>query len=186
MKTLLWFFNIVDWLNETIGNIFGYLILTLTFLIFADIFLRYVFGWPIIWGMEVNQYQLITLVFISGGYAYLHNGHVRVDVLYERLSNRAKAFLNLITSFFVFLVCIILIIYGYDVALEAFVNDHRATTVIASPLWPSYLMIPLGALLLGLQSLVNWLRDLIFVVTGEPILSKYMSGEGGIFVRDGE
>jgi TRAP-type mannitol/chloroaromatic compound transport system permease small subunit len=46
------------------------------------------------------------------------------------------------------------------------------------PLWPSQILIPLGALLIGLQGLTKWIRDLYMVVKGNPL--------DGLGSKDGE
>ena len=43
------------------------------------------------------QWYLFSLVFLLGApYALKHNAHVRVDVLYDRLGTRARAWINLL------------------------------------------------------------------------------------------
>lgn len=176
--------RLIDIVNEWMGKIFCFFILSLSFLVFADVFMRYLFNSPIIWATEINQYQLVTLVFLSGGYTFLHNGHVRVDILYGSLSSRTKSKLDILTSIMVFFLVIVLIRYGTEIAWESFVERHSATTVTATPLWPSQLTIPLGGLLLGLQCMAKLIRDFIFIFTGEKLDSEYSKGEGGIFVRE--
>ncbi len=184
MNRISKFLKIIDTVNEWIGKIFCFLILSLSLLVFADVFMRYLFNCPIIWATEMNQYQLVTLVFLSGGYVLLHNGHVRVDILYGRWSDRTRSRVDMVTCIFAFLLSIVLVRFGIEIAWESFIEHHTATTVTASPLWPSQLMIPLGGLLLGLQSLAKWIRDVIFIFTGKKMESEIVKGEGGIFVRE--
>jgi hypothetical protein len=48
-------------------------------------------------------------------------------------------------------------------------------------------MVPIGAVLLGLQALGKWVRDLNIALTGEDTLaSRVYSGAGGIFDRKEE
>ena len=184
MRKISKILGLIDTINEWMGKIFCFFILSLSFLVFADVFMRYLFNNPIIWATEINQYQLVALVFLSGGYTFLHNGHVRVDILYGRWSSRTKSKVDIVTSIMVFFLSIVLIGYGTEIAWESFIEHHTTTTVTASPLWPSQLMIPLGGLLLGLQCLAKWIRDFIFIFTGKKLDSEFIKGEGGIFVRE--
>ena len=186
MKVLASLLNVVDNINEWIGKIVGFLIITLTAIIFFDVFLRYLFNSPIYWAMEINEYQLITLVLLTGGYTYLHNGHVRVDIIHSKWSKKTRAKVDLFTSLLVFLVCFVLVRYGIVIAYNSFIHHYTASTVLASPLWPTHFMIPLGALLLGLQCLSKWIRDFVFVFTGTKLESQVFRGEGGIITMDRE
>jgi TRAP-type mannitol/chloroaromatic compound transport system permease small subunit len=186
MESVAKVLNIIDIVNEWTGRTVSFLILTLSLLVFADVFMRYVFNNPILWGMEVNQYQLVTFVFLSGGYTYLHHGHVEINILYGRWSPKTKARADLFTCLFIFLVSLVLVGYGTELTVESYVKNHTMATGIQSPLWPGQLMIPIGGLLLGLQCLAKWIRDIIFLVSGKHIQSKVVKGEGGIFVKEKE
>lgn len=183
MKYVARVLGIIDIINEWVGRTVSFLILTLSLLVFSDVFMRYLFNSPIVWGMELSQYQLVAVVFLSGGYTYLHHGHVKIDILYERWPPKIKASADLFTCLFIFLVSILLMIYGTELAVESYIKNHTMSTGISSPLWPSQLMIPIGGLLLGLQCLAKWIRDIIYLFTGKTFQSKVVKGKGGIFVK---
>ena len=184
MNRISKFLKLIDTINEWMGKIACFLVLSLSGVVFLDVFMRYLFSNPIIWAMEINQNQLIALVFLSGGYTFLHDGHVRIDVLYGGWTDRTKATVDIFTSILIFIVSIVLVRFGSEIAWESFIEHHTTATVIGTPLWPSQLMIPLGGLLLGLQCLAKWVRDFIFIVTGQKLESEIAQGDGGMFVRE--
>jgi len=65
--------------------------------------MRYFFNRPTIWVWEMNGFLLCVFVALGGGYTLLVRGHVRVDIVYDYLSTRSKAIMDLLTSFFIFL-----------------------------------------------------------------------------------
>jgi TRAP-type mannitol/chloroaromatic compound transport system permease small subunit len=127
------------------------------------------------------------MTFLGGGYSLLHGGHVKVDFFYQRWSPRTKAVMDLITYLFFFAFCFVLIWYGGGVAWESIKEGRESTSAWAPPLWPSQIMIPLGGLLVGIQGLAKWMRDLAIAWTGKnELTSKLVFGEGGLFEKKKE
>lgn len=181
IKSVDSFLNLIDNINEWIGRIFSFLIIVLMLLIFVDVCGRYFFSSPLLWGLEVDGYLLVAIVFMGGGYAFLHNAHVRVDIIYTRWPPQARAIIDIITSLLIFLLCIVLIRYGFEIAWEGMLAGHKASTAVRTPMWPSYFVVPLSGVFLGLQCLVKWVRDWVMAVKGIKLESKVVPGEGGIF-----
>jgi TRAP-type mannitol/chloroaromatic compound transport system permease small subunit len=78
-------------------------------------------------------------------------------------------------------------IYGWDIAWESLVQGRRSTSAWAPYLWISQIMVPIGAVLCGVQAVVRWIRDLIIAVTGKNLLaSTVVKGEGGLFQKKEE
>jgi TRAP-type transport system small permease protein len=61
----------------------------------ADIFMRYVFNMPISGTSELIEIMMICLLLGMAGCA-MENRHVRVDVIIERLPEKAVAFMDVI------------------------------------------------------------------------------------------
>lgn len=173
----MYFLGIIDNINERLGRIVGFLIIVLMLIIFSDICGRYFFLAPFPWGIEVDEYILVVIVFLAGGYAFLHNAHVRVDIIYSRFPPRTRAIIDIITSLFIFSLCIVLVWYGFQLSWQAMINDYRACTAVRTPIWPTYFMIPIAGVLLGLQCLAKWIRDWVLVVKGIKLQSKVSEKE---------
>jgi TRAP-type mannitol/chloroaromatic compound transport system permease small subunit len=162
LKYLTW----IDTINEWIGRVFcSTLIFIMVFAVY-EVIRRYFFVNPTIWVWEINSQLLCFMGALAGGYALLHNSHVSVDIVVARLSPRARAILDIVTSplFFIFSGC--LIWYGTKEAIRAYsVNQHVIST-FASPLWPIKFIIALGGVLIFLQGIAKLIRD-IRTVAGE-------------------
>ena len=179
MKLISGFLNLTDSLNEWVGRVFGLLTFILTFTITYDVFMRYFFKRPVIWATDINGALLLALVFMGGGYALLHGGHVKVDIIYSRFPPRMKAILDLVTYPSLFIICFVLVLYGGETAWEALIDDRRFVSYWGGIIWPALVLIPIGGILIGLQGLAKWIRDLLMVVKGTELKSKWTSGEGG-------
>lgn len=179
--------HLIDNFNEWCGKVFSILSAVLMLVVIYDVLMRYLLTRPTIWGLEMSNYLLAGLTFLGAGYCLLHNGHVKVDIIYTKWPRRLQAAVDVGTYLIVFCLCYVLIKYGGEVALESLREGRRSTSIWAPPLWPSQMLVPAGALLLGLQALAKWLRDWVILLTGEDKLrSNVAPGEGGIFAREKE
>lgn len=177
--------HLIDSLNEWCGKVFSFLSAALMLIVIYDVFMRYLFTRPTIWGLEMSNYLLAGLTFLGAGYCLLHNGHVKVDIIYAKWPRRLQAAVDVCTYIIVFCFCYVLIKYGGEVALESLREGKLSTSIWAPPLWPSQSLVPIGAFLLGLQALAKWIRDWVVLLTGEDKLrSRVVSGEGGIFAKE--
>ncbi len=86
----------IDWLNEHIGRAVAWLALTMVLNTFLVATLRYGFSMGWIWLQELYVWMHGTIIMVAAGYTLLHDGHVRVDILYRAASARGRAWVNLI------------------------------------------------------------------------------------------
>ena len=85
----------VDRLNDAIGRAVSWLTLAMVLVTFASVVLRYGFSLGWIW-LQESYIWLHAMVFMLGaGYTLLHDGHVRVDLIYREAGPRYKAWVNL-------------------------------------------------------------------------------------------
>ncbi len=99
----------MDAVNEMIGKICSWATLTLVLVQFAIVLINYLYSEGIIAVQESLTY-MHSLVFLgAAGYTLLHNGHVRVDIFYSKMSEKKKAYINLFGSLLILfpvLICI--------------------------------------------------------------------------------
>jgi len=182
MKIVGKILHLIDLLNEWLGKVFGFLIVALMFLVVVDTCLRYFFNSPTIWGLDVSEMFLLGIVCLGGGYCLLHGGHVKVDILYVRFSPRKRAFIDLVTHLFLLILCLVIIKFGVETAWNSYsLGEVSVESGWEYVMWPLLSLVPLSGLLLGLQALAKWIRDLTIVIKGSDALgSKVVRGEGGL------
>jgi len=168
--TLAKVFKTIDTISEKTGKFFSFLILIMVAFETWEVFLRYGLKSPTTW-----IWEFVTLLygahFIAGGaWVLKEEGHVRTDILYTRLSPKGKALLNVISYACLFFVFVGVLIWKevlhtiYSVSI-----NERTYTLWAPPFWPLKILITISFILLGLQGLVKWLRDIIFLIKGEEV-----------------
>ncbi len=154
--------NVIDRLNETIGRALAWLTLLTVLITFAVVVLRYGFDWGSI-AMQESVNYLHALVFMAGAaYTLKHNEHVRVDILYTRLSPRGKAWVDLFGTLILLLpFCIFLMWVSFPYVINSWQLLEGSREAGGLPL--VYLLksfIPLMGLLLLLQGLSLIARSL--------------------------
>jgi len=93
------FADSVDRMNDWLGRTVSWLMLPVVVVSFAVVFLRYLFGIGYPWLQEVYIWLHGAAFCVAAAWVLKENGHVRVDLVYKRLSLRARAWLDLIGVF---------------------------------------------------------------------------------------
>lgn len=161
------FCHSIDMLNEWAGRIAAWLIIPLCLIVTYDVILRYIFNRPTVWAWDIDVQLLGASVVLGGGYTLLYNGHIGVDVFVEGLSKRKRAIVEAITSVFFFLGVGVLVWEGAKVAWFSVETREVDFTYFAPPVYPLKVVIAIGFLLLFLQGIAKFIRDIILIVSRE-------------------
>lgn len=97
----------IDALTNAFGKGLSWLTLLMAMLMFAVVIFRYMLNLGSI-ALQESVLYLHALVFMgASAYTLMHDGHVRVDVFYRRLSPKFQAWINLAgTLLLLFPVCL--------------------------------------------------------------------------------
>jgi len=153
--------HFVDSVSEVTGKAFGYLILVLVVVVLYEVLMRYVFNISQMWSFETAQYLFGAFFVMGGAYLLFHEGHVKIDVLYSKLSPRGRAITDLVTSVFFFIFIGLLIWKGWELAWRAFLLGERTDSAWHPLVWPVRMLMPVGAFLVLLQGLAKFIRDIV-------------------------
>ena len=169
MNALKTFIRIVDWISERIGLAVSVLLPALTLVLAYEVVARYVFQRPTIWAFDLSIFMFGYCGLLSGAYVLRRNEHINVDLVYGRFSPRGRAFLDVVTGLLFFFFILLVIVYGWKAAYSAIEFGDRRPTEWGPPLGHFKLMIPVGAFLLLLQGLANWIRKLYLLIAGKEL-----------------
>jgi TRAP-type mannitol/chloroaromatic compound transport system permease small subunit len=146
-------------INQWVGYLLSFLVLPLTLITVIEVILRYGFSRPTIWAWDVNVMLMGALSVLSGGYVFLKEGHVVMDLVVSRLSPRVRAVISLVTSLLFFFGIGILVWQGGLEARDSLIIRERVNSVWGPPLYPLKILFPIGAFLLLLQGVATFIRD---------------------------
>ena len=159
----------VDRLNTFIGKTFAWCIVILTFAISYEVFCRYVLRAPTTWAFDASYMLYGTLFMMAGAYTLSRNGHVRGDFIYRTWSPRRQAGTDLVLYILFFFPGILAMIYsGWEFArLSYLFNERSAFSPEGLYVWPFKALIPITGVLMLLQGMVEVVRCVVCLRTGE-------------------
>ncbi|GIV57910.1 MAG: C4-dicarboxylate ABC transporter substrate-binding protein [Rhodothermaceae bacterium] len=107
------------------------------------------------------QWYLFSLVFLLGSaYTLRHDAHVRVDVLYARLSPRGRAWINLLgTLLFLFPFCGLMLWVSWPSVANSWAVREMSPDPGGLPRYPIKTVIPVAFVLLMVQGVSMVIRS---------------------------
>lgn len=160
----------IDKISEWTGAVAAWLVIPLMMVVLIDVFQRHVRNDPTQWGYDV-LWMLFSAQFLLGGaFTMLKNGHIRIDIVYGVLPERAKRIYDLINTLVIILPPAVLLTYaGIVFAADAWTTGEKlSTTNWFFPAGPAKSLIPIGFFLLSLQCVAEILRSLSQFRKGTP------------------
>ena len=163
--------RIIDSISGYSGGLAKWFCYALVLMIVYDVTMRYLFNAPTMWAFETAMMLGGSLYGLAFAYTHRYRGHVRVDVLYTRLSPKSQAAIDVIGTFFLFFPLLgFLIIASFSMMWRAWaVGETSDVTYWYPPLAPFRTMVLLGFCLLALQAAAHFIRDLCVLFGKEPL-----------------
>lgn len=159
--------RVIDEVNDWIGRLFSYGVLVMFVLVLLEVILRYAFNSPTVWTNELTQFVFGAYVVLSGGYIMRWGGHVNVDIIYSHLSARGQALMNILTFPLFLMFSGMLLVFGGFLTWESIKIWEHSESAWNPPVYPAKLMIPLGAFLLIMQGVSQFIRNIRTLFWGE-------------------
>jgi TRAP-type mannitol/chloroaromatic compound transport system permease small subunit len=168
MRALEKLISILDAILEWTGRIVEWLLVPLMLLLVGEVFMRRILHSPHMWVATVATqiYSLHFLLYSST--ALIKDAHVRVDVLYHKLSFKKKTVFDLITYPIMLIIpSLILIREGYKYAVTAWVRQEVTLTIDKIPIYPIKTVIPIAFALLFVAGLSEFLKKIVDLQKGD-------------------
>jgi TRAP-type mannitol/chloroaromatic compound transport system permease small subunit len=156
------FVALIDWISRITGSFAAWLIIPLLLVVVYEVVARHLFNAPSGWGYDTCWMLFAAQFLIGGAYTLLQKSHIRIDIVYNLLSDRGKLIFDLIIYLIVFLVPAVLFTWaGIHFAAEAWAaNEKLSTTNWFFPSGPPKSLIPIGFFLLTLQCIAEIIRSI--------------------------
>jgi TRAP-type mannitol/chloroaromatic compound transport system permease small subunit len=158
----------IDRTSTAIGQLFAWCIVLLTLLITWEVYTRYVLNSPHDWSLNAQIMLYGTLFMMAGAYTLAKNNHVRGDVLYGFFEPRTQAGVDLLLYVLFFLPGIVALTWsGWTYANESLAIREKTFSATPMPLYPFKFVIPIAGAALLLQGLVEIVRCVQCLQTGQ-------------------
>ena len=164
---------LIDGLNDKIGAGIRWLTLVMVVVAAGTAILRYSAR-----GLELSlnlaaateiQWYLFSLIFLLGAaYGLNHNVHVRVDVLYERLSKKKRALIDLAgTVLFLVPFSLVMLYVSWPAVRSSISVLEMSPDPGGLPVWPIKIVILISFVLLTLQGFSQIVKQIEILRGGE-------------------
>ena len=152
---------------NVVGRWSAFLLMVIVTIVTYEVIMRYVFVAPTVWVHETSQFMFATYLLVGGCFASLHNSHLRMDLLYNKVRPRIRAFTELFGWLLMFALAYVMIVNGWGIALRSYASQEVSISSWGPVYWPIKLAIPIFVSLLLLQEMTMLPRFIRTAITGK-------------------
>lgn len=149
----------IDALNRRIGRMAMLLLFVMMGILLWSSLSKTFFN-PAAWTLEMAQFALVAYYVLGGPYSLQLGANVRMDLLYGSWSPRMKACVDAFTVFFLLFYLGVLLYGGIGSTVYSLEYGERSPTAWRPYMWPIKMVMCLGLVLMMLQALAEFFRDI--------------------------
>ncbi|MGC3940813.1 TRAP transporter small permease [Roseobacter sp. EG26] len=152
--------SLVKWIDLNIEKVIASTLLAaIVVLIFGNVFMRYVMNASLSWGEELTLWMFVWFVWLGVSYAFHTGDHVRITVLRDILSDRARLVADVVIALLVLGFLVMLTIECIKLIMLPFVAS-QTSVVLGLPIPILYASAPVGAALSAIRVIQHLIRTL--------------------------
>ena len=171
------FIRPIEAITKAFGGLSACLIPLLAVLIVYEVISRYAFSAPTYWAFEISYMLMGTCLMLAIAFCLQLRRHIRVDFLYDHVSMKKRAIIDIIGFVFFLLPMLIWCAWGLWVYfLEAYkVNESSGESAWNPIIWPFKFTFTLGFYLLGIQTVAE-ICKCVLVLMGRDVPAPSAAG----------
>ncbi len=165
MGFLLKLSHLIDALSRFVGKTIIWLIFAATLISTANAVARKGFSIGSNAYLEVQWYLFAAVFMLGAGFTFMQNGHVRIDVLANRLSRKARMAVDIGgIALFLLPLCYFMIKFSWPIVERAYETKEMSSNAGGLIRWPLYALVPAGFGLLALQGISELIKRVAFIM----------------------
>ena len=134
-----------------LGKLASWLPLVIMLIVCLEVTMRYFFGNPISWAVEVSEFSIWFITFLGMAWLLKEEGHVNVEFLLDFLTPKNRNLLNFLTSMVGAAMCLAMFVYGAQSTWIAFEIGRVTRTAMMVKQWPLLIVLPVCFFFLFIQ-----------------------------------
>lgn len=150
----------VDYVSTKFGRLAMYAIFLMMGTLLLNAFTRNVLNIPLSWCVEMAQFTMTAYYLLGGAYSMQMGDHVRMDLLYDRYSDKTKARIDTFTSIFLVFYLVVLLIGSVSSTMYAIEYDQHKFSQWNPSMIPIKLIMVFGISLMLLQATSTFFKDI--------------------------
>jgi len=163
--------SFINKINERIARYVSFLVILLILTLCYEVVARYGFNSPTQWSFDLTYFLCSMAMMLGMAYTWQIDGHVSVDLFYAKINRRKRAGINVFFLIILFFLCWVNIFWNMLFhVLNSWKILERSTTGFMPPIYPYKTWIFLGVILLVLQGVVLFIRELYVLIKGEELV----------------
>jgi TRAP-type mannitol/chloroaromatic compound transport system permease small subunit len=180
MGILLKLSHYIDGFSRLVGKTVIWLVLAAALISAANAVARKAFSVGSNAFLEIQWYLFAAVFLLGAGHTFLQNAHVRIDVLANKMSKRARTWIDIL-GILIFLLPLsyFMIQFSWPVVSAAYVSGEMSSNAGGLIRWPVYALVPLGFGLLGLQAVSELIKRIGFLMGKAPDALALGGHDGG-------
>lgn len=173
MHMLLRIADGIDRFQERFGRVLVWLSLLMVLVGALNAVARYTdrftgFGLSSNMWLELQWYLFSMLFLLGAAWTLKEDAHVRVDVFYGRLSAKGKAWVNVLGTLFLMLpFCVLMLWTAWPAVVNSWAVMETSPDPGGLPRYPIKTVIPVAFVLLALQGISLFVRNLSVILDAE-------------------
>ncbi|NYT35788.1 TRAP transporter large permease subunit [Allopusillimonas soli] len=140
------------------GTLAGLALVAMSLIMCYEIGSRSLFNEPTSWATEISTYLLVAVVFLGLGAAQASNSHVQVELWVDRLAERQRRNVELVSQWCGLLFVTICAWQMVSFNVREYVNDTRDWGLLSTPQWIPELSVSIGLCIYALSLLLDIYR----------------------------
>ena len=160
----------IDTINAWVGRFVAWTTALVVAVVFIDVVMRYVFQTSFVFAQELEWHLFAFIFLIGAGCTLLKDGHVRVDIFYQRLGPKGQAWINFLGVLFLLIPgCYLIIVTSWQFVYNSFAVMENSPDPGGIPYrWVLKACIPVGFILVLAQGLSLGIKSLM-IILGRPL-----------------
>ena len=162
MGGLLW---LIERISGFTGKTTAWLVVPLIAATVYDVAARYIFNAPTHWAYEVGYMMMGAHALLGMAFTLREGGHIRIDAFTQKLSQSAKAIIDLVGYALFVLPCLVWITWSlWSYWVKALATDELSGQSAWNPvIWPFKLVFFIAFVLLVLQIVAEIIKAVLFL-----------------------
>lgn len=153
---------------DGVGRAVAWVCLAMVLVVAVNVILRYLFHVGPVSMQEMEWHLMSPIALVGMSYAMRHGDHVRVDIFYDKMSPRARRWVDFIAATLTLIIAVVV----FELALWFVKESFDIGEVSPDPgglkyRWLLKSIIPFGFFLLGVQALAQMLRTGALILRGD-------------------
>ncbi|MFM1813328.1 MAG: hypothetical protein RLZ98_23 [Pseudomonadota bacterium] len=164
MQIALGFVKIVDGITEWVGRMVAWLVLVAVTVSAVNAIVRKLFDTSSNAWLELQWYLFGAVFMLGAAWVLKNNGHVRIDVVSQRLSKWARDLIDLFCHLLLLLpFCILMVWLGVPYVISSWAEGEMSYNAGGLVVWPAKALILAGFLLLLMQAIAEIVRRALVI-----------------------